>query len=97
MLFREAVWKWDYTLSLNSSHLVRAEIPPVDHTHLQGTVGSLVSVTGMKYQLVQYSVNFLDYQMHFPLYLTTKMAKENKEDFKKSLEEAWAKKGKKLC
>lgn len=51
----------------------------------------------MKYQLVQSSVNFLDSQMHFPLYLTTKMAKENKEDFKKSLEEAWAKKGKKLC
>ncbi|XP_052686989.1 uncharacterized protein LOC128166095 isoform X1 [Crassostrea angulata] len=89
----EAVWKWDYTLSLNSSHLVRAEIPPVDHTHLQGTVGSLVSVTGRKYQLVQSSVNFLDYRMHFPLYLTSKMAKENKDDFKKSLEEAWAKKG----
>lgn len=76
---------------------MRAEIPPIDHTHLQGTVGSLVSVTGMKYHLVQSSVNFLDYQMHFPLYLTTKVAKENIEDFKKSLEEAWAKKGKKIC
>ena len=89
--FREVVWKWDYTLSLNSSHLVRAEIPAVNHAHLQVAISNLESVR--KYQLVQSTVSFLDYQMHFPLYLTTKMAKEDKKEFKAKLEQAWAKEG----
>lgn len=87
------VWKWDYTLTLNSSHLVRAKVPAVDHTHLQMAVGSLISVTGGKYQLVLSTGNFLNFQMHFPLYLTSKMTKENEKDFKKNLQDAWAKKG----
>ncbi|XP_061181618.1 uncharacterized protein LOC133190156 [Saccostrea echinata] len=87
------VSKWDYTLTLNSSHLVRAEIPRLDFTHLQIAVGSLTSVTGRKYQLVRSTTNFLDYQMHFPLYLTTKMAREKKQDFKISLQKAWTKRG----
>ncbi|XP_062576750.1 uncharacterized protein LOC134238644 [Saccostrea cucullata] len=89
----KVVWKWDYTLTLNSSHLVRAEVPRLDFTHLQTAVGSLISVTGRKYQLVRSTNNFLDYQMHFPLYLTTKMAREKEQDFKISLQKAWAKRG----
>jgi hypothetical protein len=87
------VWKWDYTLTLNSSHLVRAEVPAISRTDLQTAVESLTSVTGRKYQMVQSTANFLDFQMHFPLYLTTKMAKESEKEFKKNLQDAWAKKG----
>ncbi|KAK3591160.1 hypothetical protein CHS0354_029007, partial [Potamilus streckersoni] len=83
-----SIWKWDYFLLLNGSHIHPDELLKIDLDKVKSHLANTTTIT--KYQVENATTSFYDYHLHFPLYVKGMVAfEQDKAKFEEKLLKAW--------